>query len=84
MAEGYGDGRVQINEKSFGGKRYLKEILGTKCSMKCSVGRSQHVAGMLLFTSLDGSGWVWPLRELGGLTLEKKGFRGYLITLTTP
>lgn len=22
---------------------------------------------MLLFMSLDGSGWVWPLRELGEL-----------------
>lgn len=26
MAEGYKDSRVQINEKGFGGKRYLKEV----------------------------------------------------------
>lgn len=31
---------VKITEKGFDGKRYLEEVLGSKCSMKCSVGRS--------------------------------------------
>lgn len=63
VAEDYGDGGVQISEKSFDGKKCLEEVLGSECSMKCSVG-SWYVA-------VHVPGWVWL-----GLASERTGGAG--------
>lgn len=74
-----GDRGVQINEKYFDGKTYLDEVVMSKCSTKCSVGRPQCTAGPLPFVPRDVC-WLWSV----GLSCAFCVFSSPVLQMSSP